>query len=86
MFERRWQRRQRYTAIGTRGATYCGGDAFLRAQHMDLEGQAYFSYLVDELPRYLRVFGIVPRRENTLIAGNSMVAMGHEGSFDLSER
>jgi putative tributyrin esterase len=42
-------------------------------------GQNYFTYLVDELPRYLNnVFGIVPRRNNTLIAG---LSMGGYGSF-----
>lgn len=40
-------------------------------------GQNYFSYLVDELPRYLEeVFGIEPLRENTLIAGLSMGGYG----------
>src|SRR5659263_392990 len=36
-------------------------------------GQKYFSYLMDELPRYLAdVFDLSPEREDTLIAGNSM--------------
>jgi S-formylglutathione hydrolase FrmB len=40
-------------------------------------GQAYFSYLVDELPRYLAdVFGLAPRREDTLVAGLSMGGYG----------
>src|SRR4030065_2848356 len=40
-------------------------------------GQNYFSYLTDELPCYLRqVFGLSPRREDTLIAGNSMGGYG----------
>ncbi|OJX37886.1 MAG: hypothetical protein BGO78_07510 [Chloroflexi bacterium 44-23] len=40
-------------------------------------GQAYFAYLTEELPDYLEaVFGIKPRRENTLIAGNSMGGYG----------
>jgi S-formylglutathione hydrolase FrmB len=40
-------------------------------------GQHYFTYLVQELPRYLEeVFGIVPERENTLIAGLSMGGYG----------
>ena len=39
--------------------------------------QKYFTYLVEELPHYLSgVFGLVPRRENTLIAGNSMGGYG----------
>jgi putative tributyrin esterase len=40
-------------------------------------GQAYFTYLVDELPRYLsEVFGLAPRREDTLLAGLSMGGYG----------
>lgn len=40
-------------------------------------GQRYFTYLVDELPRYLEaVFGITPAREKTLIAGLSMGGYG----------
>ena len=42
-------------------------------------GQRYFTYLTEELPRYLHeVFGIVPQRENTLIAG---LSMGGYGAF-----
>ena len=42
-------------------------------------GQAYFTYLTEELPQYLEdVFGIQPRRENTLIAG---ISMGGYGAF-----
>jgi len=40
-------------------------------------GQHYFTYLVEELPRYLEeVFGIKPAREKTLIAGLSMGGYG----------
>jgi putative tributyrin esterase len=40
-------------------------------------GQAYFTYLVEELPRYLSdVFGLAPRREDTLLAGLSMGGYG----------
>ena len=40
-------------------------------------GQKYFTYLVEELPRYmLEVFGIQPVREKTLIAGLSMGGYG----------
>jgi putative tributyrin esterase len=40
-------------------------------------GQKYFSYLTGELPRYLAdVFGLVPRREDTFIAGSSMGGYG----------
>jgi S-formylglutathione hydrolase FrmB len=42
-------------------------------------GQKYFSYLTEELPQYLvDVFGLAPRREDTLIAG---VSMGGYGAF-----
>jgi len=42
-------------------------------------GQEYFSYLTEELPQYLvDVFGLAPRREDTLIAG---VSMGGYGAF-----
>jgi S-formylglutathione hydrolase FrmB len=72
---------QRYTAIETYAMEYglvVVMPSFGRSFYMDLEnGQAYFSYLVEELPRYLEdVFGIIPRRENTLIAGNSMGGYG----------
>ena len=39
--------------------------------------QDYFSYLMEELPQYLKdVFGLAPKREDTLIAGNSMGGYG----------
>ena len=42
-------------------------------------GQAYFTYLEEELPRYLaEVFDLRPRREDTLIAG---ISMGGYGAF-----
>lgn len=42
-------------------------------------GQAYFTYITEELPQYMEdVFGIVPKRENTLIAG---LSMGGYGAF-----
>jgi S-formylglutathione hydrolase FrmB len=47
-------------------------------------GQAYFSYLTEELPQYLAdVFAIQPRRENTLIAG---LSMGGYGAFKTALR
>lgn len=51
-------------------------------------GQRYFTYLTEELPRYLQdVFGIVPRRENTLIAGLSMGGYGaFKAAFTYPER
>lgn len=40
-------------------------------------GQKYFSYLTEELPRYLAdVFGLTPHREDTFIAGSSMGGYG----------
>ena len=72
---------QRYTAIESIAALYglvvimpSAGRSF----YADLSnGQNYFSYLTDELPGYLqKVFGLSPRREDTLIAGNSMGGYG----------
>jgi putative tributyrin esterase len=72
---------QRYTAIETIAGLYglvvimpSAGRSFYTDQP---NGQNYFSYLTDELPRYLKdVFGLSPRREDTLIAGNSMGGYG----------
>lgn len=72
---------QRYTAIESIAALYglvvimpSVGRSFYTDQP---NGQKYFSYLTDELPRYLQqVFGLAPRREDTLIAGNSMGGYG----------
>jgi putative tributyrin esterase len=72
---------QRYTAIETLAAAYglvvvmpSGGRSFYTDQP---NGQHYFSYLTGELPRYLAdVFGLMPRREDTFIAGNSMGGYG----------
>ncbi len=72
---------QRYTSIETYAATYglvvvmpSAGRSF----YSDLpNGQKYFTYLTQELPRYLgEVFGLYPRREDTFIAGNSMGGYG----------
>jgi S-formylglutathione hydrolase FrmB len=72
---------QRYTAIESIAALYglvvvmpSAGRSFYTDQP---NGQKYFSYLTDELPRYLQqVFGLSPHRANTLIAGNSMGGYG----------
>jgi putative tributyrin esterase len=72
---------QRYTAIESIAALYglvvimpSAGRSFYIDQP---NGQNYFSYLMEELPRYLKlVFGLSPRREDTLIAGNSMGGYG----------
>lgn len=63
---------QRYTAIETVANAYglvvvmpSVGRSFYTDQP---NGQHYFSYLMDELPRYLAdVFDLAPRREDTLI-------------------
>jgi putative tributyrin esterase len=72
---------QRYTAIEPIAVLYglvvimpSAGRSFYTDQP---NGQDYFSYLTDELPRYIKdVFGLSPRREDTLIAGNSMGGYG----------
>jgi putative tributyrin esterase len=74
---------QRYSAIETIASLYglvvvmpSVGRSFYIDQP---NGQAYFSYLMDELPRYLAdVFNLAPGREDTLIAG---VSMGGYGAF-----
>jgi len=72
---------QRYTMIEPVAALYglvVVMPSVERSFYTDLpNGQLYFTYLTEELPRYLeKVFGISPRRENTLIAGNSMGGYG----------
>ena len=72
---------QRYTAIESIAALYglvvimpSAGRSFYTDQP---NGQNYFTYLTDELPRYIKqVFGLSPRRDDTLIAGNSMGGYG----------
>jgi S-formylglutathione hydrolase FrmB len=72
---------QRYSSIETLAAAYglvvvmpSVGRSFYIDQP---NGQKYFSYLVEELPRYLAdVFGLRPRREDTFIAGISMGGYG----------
>ena len=74
---------QRYSSIETIAAVYglvvvmpSVGRSFYIDQP---NGQKYFSYLTEELPHYLAdVFGLAPRREDTLIAG---VSMGGYGAF-----
>jgi hypothetical protein len=70
---------QRYTSIETLAPAYglvvvmpSVGRSFYADQP---NGGRYFTYLTEELPRYLgEVFGLQPKREDTLIAGNSMAA------------
>jgi putative tributyrin esterase len=72
---------QRYTSIETLAAAYglvvvmpSAGRSFYTDQP---NGQKYFTYLVEELPKYLAdVLNLAPRREDTYIAGNSMGGYG----------
>jgi len=74
---------QRYSSIETYAKAYglvvvmpSVGRSFYTDQP---NGQAYFSYVVDELPAYLNnVFHLSPKREDTLIAG---LSMGGYGTF-----
>ena len=83
---------QRYTSIETLAAAYglvvvmpSAGRSFYADQP---NGQRYFTYLTEELPRYLGdVFGLEPKREDTLIAGNSMGGYGaFKAAFACPER
>ena len=72
---------QRYTSIEPLATAYglvvvmpSVGRSFYTDQP---NGQKYFTYLSEELPRYLTdVFGLAPHREDTFIAGNSMGGYG----------
>jgi len=72
---------QRYTSIETLAAAYglvvvmpSVGRSFYANQP---NGQDFFSYVTEELPRYLKdIFALDPRREDTFIAGNSMGGYG----------
>ncbi len=72
---------QRFTAIEKIAELYglvvvmpSAGRSFYTDQP---NGQNYFSYLTEELPRYLKdAFGWSPARDDTLIAGNSMGGYG----------
>lgn len=72
---------QRYSSIETIAAQYglvvvmpSVGRSFYADQP---NGQLYFTYLTQELPLYLeQLFGLRPRREDTLIAGLSMGGYG----------
>ena len=71
----------RYTGIEALAERYglvvvmlSGGRSFYIDQP---NGQRYFTYLIDELPRYLAgVFNLAPKREDTFIAGTSMGGYG----------
>jgi S-formylglutathione hydrolase FrmB len=72
---------QRYSSIETYANAYglvvvmpSAGRSFYLDQP---NGQRYFTYIMDEIPRYLEeVFGLAPRREDTLLAGLSMGGYG----------
>jgi len=72
---------QRYTSIETVASAYglvVVMPSVGRSFYADLpNGQCYFTYLMEELPRYLHdVFGLAPRREDVMIAGASMGGYG----------
>lgn len=74
---------QRYSSIETVAKDYglvvvmpSVGRSFYTDQP---NGQKYFTYIVEELPRYLdEVFHLAPKREDTYIAG---ISMGGYGAF-----
>jgi len=74
---------QRYTFIETLANAYglvvvmpSAGRSFYTDQP---NGQGYFLYLMEELPRYLAdVFSLTPKREDTMIVG---ISMGGYGAF-----
>lgn len=83
---------QRFSCIETLAAAYglvvvmpSAGRSFYLDQP---NGQRYFTYLTEELPRYLAdVFDLAPRREDTLIAGLSMGGYGaFKAAFSHPER
>lgn len=72
---------QRFTSIETIASAYglvVVMPSIERSFYTDqLNGQRYYTYLMEELPLYLKqVFGLDPKREATLIAGNSMGGFG----------
>jgi putative tributyrin esterase len=72
---------QRYSAIETYAKTYgilVVMPSVSRSFYLDQpNGQKYFTYLTEELPQYLEdIFGIVPDREKTFVAGLSMGGYG----------
>ena len=72
---------QRFTTIETLASDYglvVVMPSVGRSFYIDLpNGQNYFSYIVDEIPQYLKdVFALDPKRENTFIAGLSMGGYG----------
>jgi S-formylglutathione hydrolase FrmB len=72
---------QRYTTIESTANAYgliVVMPSIGRSFYTDMpNGQAYFTYLVEELPHYLEnIFGLKPSREDTFIAGNSMGGYG----------
>ena len=83
---------QRFTSIEPLAAAYglvVVMPSVGRSFYTDLpNGQHYFTYLTKELPDYLAdVFDLVPAREDTLIAGNSMGGYGaFKAAFAYPER
>lgn len=83
---------QRYTAIESIANEYglvVVMPSIGRSFYTDmLNGQQYYTYLMEELPLYLKqVFNLDPKREDTLIAGNSMGGFGaFKAAFNSPER
>jgi len=73
-----WQRYSSIEALAERYGLVVIMPSVGRSFYIDQpNGQNYFSYLTEELPKYLRdVFGLASRREDTFIAGSSMGGYG----------
>lgn len=73
-----WQRYTQIEAVASAYGLVVVMPSVGRSFYIDQpNGQAYFSYLTAELPQYLAdVFGLMPRREDTFIAGTSMGGYG----------
>jgi len=73
-----WQRYTNIETLAHEKGLVVVMPSFGRSFYTDLpNGQAYFSYLTQELPQYLKdVFGLDPKREDTYIVGTSMGGYG----------
>jgi putative tributyrin esterase len=73
-----WQRNTNIEVLAREHGLVVVMPSFGRSFYADLpNGQRYFTYLVEELPQYLKdVFGLDPQREDTFIAGSSMGGYG----------
>ena len=73
-----WQRNSNIEVLAREHGLVVVMPSVGRSFYADLpNGQRYFTYIVEELPQYLKdVFGLEPRREDTIIAGSSMGGYG----------